>query len=220
MSTITVVHAGVVDYARAWQVQRQLHEALVGGDGPQTLLLLEHPAVYTAGRRAEPEELPHDGTPVVEVDRGGKVTWHGPGQLVGYPIVRLPEAFDVVGHVRRLEAALLRACGDLGVAATTVPGRTGVWTADGRRKLAAIGVRVRRGAAMHGFALNCDPDITAFQRIIPCGITDAGVTSLSLEAGRQVSVEEAIPIVEGHLIAVLDAADRSATTPEKVAAGV
>jgi len=199
-----------VEYERAWQVQRELHDDVVAGRAPDTVLLLEHPPVYTAGRRTARYERPTDGTPVVDVDRGGRITWHGPGQLVGYPVVRLSGSLDVVAYVRRLEEALIAVCAELGLAAVRVEGRTGVWLpADpaggaGRRerKVAAIGVRVARGVTMHGFALNCDPDLTWFDRIVPCGIDDADVTSLSAELGRDVPVTEVLPLVERHLLAV------------------
>lgn len=200
---------GNVDYARAWDLQREVHADVVSGQAPDTVLLLEHSPVYTAGRRTEPFERPVDGTPVIDVDRGGKITWHGPGQLVGYPIVRLPMPLDVVAHVRRLESALIAACDEIGVATTRVDGRSGVWVpADERgpdRKVAAIGVRVAQGVTLHGFALNCDCDLAYFDRIVPCGIRDAGVTSLSAELGRDVSVDEMLPIVEGHVLRVLEA---------------
>jgi lipoyl(octanoyl) transferase len=200
-----LIRAGVVAYDAAWAWQRELHEARVAGTIEDTVLLLEHESVYTAGRRTEAWERPSDGTPVIDVDRGGKITWHGPGQLTGYPIVALPEPVDVVGHVRRLEDVLLAVCDQLGVTAQRVEGRSGVWLpADSRRperKVAAIGVRVARGVAMHGFALNCDCDLAAFDRIVPCGIRDAGVTSLSAELGRPVPVAEALPIVERGLVA-------------------
>jgi lipoyl(octanoyl) transferase len=200
---------GNVDYARAWDLQREVHADVVSGLAPDTVLLLEHSPVYTAGRRTEPFERPVDGTPVIDVDRGGKITWHGPGQLVGYPIVRLPMPLDVVAHVRRLESALVAACDEIGVATTRVDGRSGVWVpADERgpdRKVAAIGVRVAQGVTLHGFALNCDCDLAYFDRIVPCGIRDAGVTSLSAELGRDVSVDEMLPIVEGHVLRVLEA---------------
>lgn len=190
---IDVRRLGVVDYRVAWQQQRDLADARVAG-GNDTLLLLEHPAVYTAGRRTEPHERPVDGTPVVDTDRGGKITWHGPGQLVGYPIIGLAEPLDVVNYVRRLEEALLKVCADLGVDAVRVPGRSGVWVPGGEgrpdRKVAAIGVRVSRATTLHGFALNCDCDLDAFSAIVPCGICDAGVTSLSAELRRPVSVED------------------------------
>ena len=220
-----------VDYERAWQLQRDLHEDVVAGRAPDTVLLLEHPPVYTAGKRTARYERPTDGTPVVDVDRGGRITWHGPGQLVGYPVVRLSGSLDVVAYVRRLEEALIAVCAELGLVAVRVEGRTGVWLpadapADaptdapaggpaggpGRRerKVAAIGVRVARGVTMHGFALNCDPDLTWFDRIVPCGIDDADVTSLQAELGRDVTVPEALPLVERHLLAV-DLAGRPAS---------
>lgn len=207
---IDVRHLGneCVDYSAAWDMQRDVHAGVVAGLVPDTLLLLEHAPVYTAGRRTEPFERPVDGTPVIDVDRGGKITWHGPGQLVGYPIVRLPMPLDVVAHVRRLEGALIAACDEVGVATTRVDGRSGVWVpADDRgpdRKVAAIGVRVAQGVTLHGFALNCDCDLGGFDRIVPCGIRDAGVTSLSTELGRDVSVDEMLPIVEGHVLRALD----------------
>ncbi|MBX6751053.1 MAG: lipoyl(octanoyl) transferase LipB [Micromonosporaceae bacterium] len=200
---LTLVRAGVVDYLTAWDEQRRLHEQVADGTAPDTVLLLQHPSVYTAGKRTEPWERPVDGTPVIDVDRGGKITWHGPGQLVGYPIVRLPDPVDVVAYVRRVEQLLIDTCADLGLATTRVEGRSGVWVpADDRgpdRKVAAIGIRVARGVTLHGFALNCDCDLRAFDAIVPCGIRDAGVTSLSAELGRQVTVDEVLPIVEQHL---------------------
>jgi len=200
---------GNVDYARAWDLQREVHADVVSGLAPDTVLLLEHSPVYTAGRRTEPFERPVDGTPVIDVDRGGKITWHGPWQPLAYPIVRLPMPHDVVAHVRRLESALIAACDEIGVATTRVDGRSGVWVpADERgpdRKVAAIGVRVAQGVTLHGFALNCDCDLAYFDRIVPCGIRDAGVTSLSAELGRDVSVDEMLPIVEGHVLRVLEA---------------
>jgi lipoyl(octanoyl) transferase len=208
--TLEVHRLGLLDYEEAWARQRAVHAARVEGTGPDTLLLLEHPPVYTAGKRTEPHERPFDGTPVIDVDRGGKITWHGPGQLVGYPIVRLADPVDVVAHVRRLEGALIGVCADLGLATEQVEGRSGVWVrADGRgpdRKIAAIGVRVARGVTMHGFALNCDPDMTAFANMVPCGIVDAGVTSLSAELGRDVPVAEVVDAVEAAMRRVLEAA--------------
>lgn len=193
-----------VDYQRAWDVQREVHARVVAGEQPDTTLLLEHAAVYTAGKRTEPHERPFDGTPVIDVDRGGKITWHGPGQLVGYPIVRLPDPVDVVGHVRRLEQLMIDVCGDLGLdGATRVEGRSGVWlAADGprpERKLGQIGIRVSQDVTMHGFALNCDCDLSWAQAIVPCGIPDAGVTTLSQELGRDVTVVEVLPFVEKRL---------------------
>jgi lipoyl(octanoyl) transferase len=207
VSDLQVLRLGLVDYQEAWDRQREIHAGVVDGTTPDTLLLLEHPPVYTAGKRTEPHERPFDGTPVIDVDRGGKITWHGPGQLVGYPIVRLPDPVDVVAHVRRLEEALMKVCAGLGVATEQVEGRSGVWVrADDRgpdRKVAAIGVRVAKGVTMHGFALNCDPDMTAFGNMIPCGIVDAGATSLSQELGRDVPIAEVLDVVEASMRAVL-----------------
>ena len=197
-----------VPYQEAWDLQRRLHQERVDGTTTDTVLLLEHEPVYTAGRRTEPHERPLDGTPVVDVDRGGKITFHGPGQLVGYPVVALPEHVFVVDYVRRLEEALIRSCADLGVPAGRVRGRSGVWLpADAlrpERKVAALGVRVSRGVTMHGFAINCDVDLAEFERIVPCGISDAGVTSLSAELGRHVDVVEVADVVQPHLQRLLD----------------
>jgi lipoyl(octanoyl) transferase len=207
VSELRVVRAGTVPYEDAWAWQKELHQERVAGTGPDTLLLLEHPPVYTAGKRTLPHERPFDGTPVIDVDRGGKITWHGPGQLVGYPIVALPDPVDVVAHVRRMEQALMGVCAGLGVATALVEGRSGVWVlADDRgpdRKVAAIGVRVARGVTMHGFALNCDPDMAAFSNMVPCGIPDAGATSLTAELGRDVPVSEVIDAVEAAMREVL-----------------
>ena len=198
-----------VDYQSAWGLQRTVHAGVVDGTRPDTVLLLEHASVYTAGRRTEPLARPFDGTPVIDVDRGGKITWHGPGQLVGYPIVRLPAPLDVVAHVRRIERMLIEVCTEFGVAATQVAGRSGVWVpVDDRgpdRKVAAIGIRVTQGVTMHGFALNCDCDLGWFDRIVPCGIRDAEVTSLTRETGREVAVAEVLPVVERHLRLLLTA---------------
>ena len=221
MAELRVVHAGTVPYEEAWARQRELHAQRVAGEVPDTLLLLEHPSVYTAGRRTEPHERPLDGTPVVDVDRGGKITWHGPGQLVGYPIVALPDPVDVVAYVRRLEGALIEVCAGFGVHAGRVEGRSGVWLpADapgsgfrGERKIAAIGIRVAQGVTMHGFALNCDPDLGAFGAIVPCGIPDAGVTSLSAELGRDVSIADAIPPVEAVMTRVLTGSPERSAAP-------
>ncbi len=198
-----MIRAGLVPYEQAWAEQRRLHEERVAGARPDTVLLLEHPAVYTAGKRTEPWERPTDGTPVVDVDRGGRITWHGPGQLVGYPIVALAEPIDVVAYVRRLEGVLIGVCAELGLATSRVEGRSGVWvTADGRgpdRKVAAIGIRVSHRVTMHGFALNCDPDLNAYSGIVACGIPDAGVTSLTRELGRRVGVGDVVDAVESAL---------------------
>ncbi|WP_214404822.1 lipoyl(octanoyl) transferase LipB [Pseudonocardia lacus] len=206
---VRVDRLGTVEYLAAWDAQRAHAEARRAGTGPDVLMLLEHPSVYTAGKRTQPEDRPTDGTPVVDVDRGGRITWHGPGQLVGYPIVALAEPLDVVDYVRRLEEALIAVVAGLGVtAAGRVEGRSGVWLpADAtrpERKIGAIGVRVQGGVTLHGFALNCEPDLGAFDRIVPCGITDAGVTSLAAELGRPVPVAE---VVDPMATAVLDALD-------------
>jgi lipoyl(octanoyl) transferase len=244
-----------VPYEEALAEQQRLHALRVADEIPDTVLLLEHPPVYTAGRRTRREDYPLDGTPVVEVTRGGEITWHGPGQLIGYPIVKLAQPLDVVAYVRRLEEALIRVCTDFGVETSRIEGRSGVWrlgdslpgaTVDADRvvnigaltlrmgaklgldprlagpeyapsnagqrgddrKITAIGVRVARGVTMHGFALNCNPDMTWFDRIVPCGIRDAGVASLSTELGREVTIAEALPFVERHLREVLDPAER------------
>jgi lipoyl(octanoyl) transferase len=203
-----VVRAGLVPYETAWELQRTLHAERVAGVAADTVLLLEHPPVFTAGRRTAASERPTDGTPVVDVDRGGKITWHGPGQLVGYPILRLPEPVDVVAYMRRLEHMLMAVCADFGVETAQVAGRTGVWLLGTGgapdRKIAALGVRIARGVSLHGFALNCDPDLRWYERIVPCGIADADVTSLSRELGRDVSVAEVIPVVERQLSALTD----------------
>lgn len=204
---LRVVRAGTVDYLTAWQEQRRLHAGRVAGHEPDTVLLLQHPSVYTAGKRTRPTDRPFDGTPVIDVDRGGRITWHGPGQLVGYPIVRLTDPIDVVAYVRRIESMMVSVCAEFGVATSRVKGRSGVWVlADDRgpdRKVGAIGIRVSRGVTLHGFSLNCDCDLAEFGRIVPCGISDASVTSLSHETGRQISVDEVLPAVERHLPAIL-----------------
>ena len=226
---LQVRHLGIgarpVDYESALAEQRRLHALRVAGQIPDTLLLLEHPAVFTAGKRTEVHERPTDGTPVVDVDRGGKITFHGPGQLVGYPIVALPDHVYVVDYVRRLEEALIRVCADLGLATGRVAGRTGVWrpaAGDGiERKLAAIGIRVSGKVAMHGFALNADVDLDWFARIIPCGIADAGVTSLTEELGREVTVGEVLDSTERHVRELLSWTPyvRSDDLPRPTAAG-
>ena len=195
-----------LDYQSAWDLQRNMHQGVVAKSLPDSVLLLEHPSGYTAGRRTESFERPTDGTPVVDVDRGGKITWHGPGQLIGYPILHLPSPMDVVSHVRRLEDVLIGICADFGLATSRVKGRSGVWVLDQieDRKIAAIGVRVAQGVTMHGFALNCNNDLTWFDRIVPCGIQDAGVTTLSKELGRDISVAEVADRAEFHLHRVFD----------------
>ena len=215
------VHGGfgdeAVDYLAAWERQREIHAAVADGQLDDTVWLLEHPAVFTAGKRTAPSDRPADpgGAPVIDVDRGGMITFHGPGQLVGYPIVRLPDHVKVVDYVRRLEEALIGVCADLGVETARVPGRSGVWLrADDRRperKIAALGIRVSRGVTMHGFSLNCDVDLGWYDRFVPCGISDAGVTSLSVELGRDVTVAEVLPLAERHLTDLLGWAPYDAT---------
>jgi lipoyl(octanoyl) transferase len=209
----------LVDYRVAWDMQRQVHKDVTEGDAGPVVFLLEHAAVYTAGRRTEPEDLPVDGTPVIDVDRGGKLTWHGPGQLVGYPIVRLSDMKGIREYVSILEEALINVALGYGIAATRIKGRSGVWVAgtDGGqdRKLAAIGIRVDHGVTMHGFALNCSNDLAPYAQIIPCGITDAGVTSISLETGTTVTPADVLDRVEQELDALLSPiVSLTATTPE------
>jgi lipoyl(octanoyl) transferase len=195
-----------VAYADALTIQREMHADVVAGNRPNTLILLEHPPVYTAGRRTTLEERPIDGTPVIDVDRGGKITFHGPGQLVGYPIVRLTNGSDVVGFVREIEIALIDVCKEFGIHAERYCERSGVWLRDeqGDRKIAAIGIRVAKGVTMHGFALNISTDLSAFDRIVPCGFKDTGVTSMKAELNRQISMDEVIPVVDRHLSAALE----------------
>lgn len=202
---IALIQQGLVDYQVAWDLQRRIQEEVISGERPNTLLLLEHPSVYTAGRRTEQHERPSDGTPVIDVDRGGKITWHGEGQIVGYPIVKLKNSNDVVGFVREIETALIAVCAELGLHAVRYCERSGVWVRDaqGDRKVAAIGIRVAKGVTMHGFALNVNPDLAAFSRIVPCGLPDAEVTSLSAELNRPIESTEVLPIVEKHLYEAL-----------------
>ncbi len=209
---LVFIHAGfgehAVPYQRAWELQRRLHDRRVADEIPDVCLLLEHPPVYTAGKRTEPLDRPigDPGAPVIDVDRGGKITWHGPGQLVGYPIVKLREPVDVVAYVRTIEEALINACADLGLATKRVEGRSGVWVPGvPDRKVGAIGIRVSRGVTMHGFEINCDCDMSWFDRIVPCGIRDAGVTSLTTELGRQVTVAEVLGLSERRLAEALGA---------------
>lgn len=211
------IGADAVEYLAAWELQREVHAEVVAGTRDDTVLLLEHPPVFTAGKRTDPHERPLDpgGAPVIDVDRGGKITFHGPGQLVGYPIVRLPDHVKVVDYVRRVEEALIAVCTDFGVTTARIPGRSGVWMrADDRgpeRKLAALGIRVSRGVTMHGFAINCDVDLGWYDRFVPCGIADAGVTSLSTELGRHVPVTEVLPAVQRHLSTYLSWGSYAAT---------
>ena len=202
---IVVDHIGLKEFESALELQRKIHGEVASGTRSNTLLLLEHPSVYTAGKRTQSFELPTDGTRVVQVDRGGRITWHGPGQLVGYPIVKLLKPTELVGFVRTLESALIKVCAEVGVKAVRVDGRSGVWISDskGDRKIAAIGIRVASGVTMHGFALNVSPDLSKFSQIVPCGIDDAAVTSLAIELDRTVDIAEISPIVEKHLVEAL-----------------
>jgi len=204
-SAIVISRAGLVGYEAALEMQRQFHKEIVAGARSNSLILLEHPSVYTAGKRTQDFERPSDGTPVIDVDRGGRITWHGPGQLVGYPIVKLLKPTELVGFVRTLESALIEVCAIFGISAQRVDGRSGVWVCDekGERKIAAIGIRVASGVTMHGFALNVSPDLTAFGQIVPCGIDDAAVTSMARELGREIAVSEVISIVEKEITAAL-----------------
>ena len=194
-----------MDYEAALQLQRKIHSEVVAGSRPNTLILLEHPSVYTAGKRTQDFEKPTDGTPVITVDRGGRITWHGPGQLVGYPIVKLLKPTELVGFVRTLESALIKVCSEFGINAIRIDDRSGVWIHDikGDRKIAAIGIRVASGVTMHGFALNVSPDLSAFSQIVPCGIDDADVTSMAAELGREIDISEVNPVVEKYLIEAL-----------------
>jgi lipoyl(octanoyl) transferase len=202
---IEISRAGLVEYEQALAMQRQFHQEVVAGTRPNSLILLEHPSVFTAGKRTQDFERPTDGTPVIDVDRGGRITWHGPGQLVGYPIVKLLKPTELVGFVRTLESALIEICSHFGIESQRVEGRSGVWICDetGERKIAAIGIRVASGVTMHGFALNVSPDLTAFEQIVPCGIDDAAVTSMARELGREISIPEVASIVEKAITAAL-----------------
>jgi lipoyl(octanoyl) transferase len=203
---LRVEELGVIDYLSAWQVQKDLQEKVILNIDPNTLLLLQHPSVYTAGRRTEITDRPLDNTPVIDVDRGGKITWHGLGQIVGYPIIKLKSSTDVVGFVRELETALIEICDEFGIKAERYCERSGVWLRDakGDRKIAAIGLRVAKGVTMHGFALNVNPDLSAYSKIIPCGIADAKVTSLSAELGRDIKINEVMPVLKKHILPMLD----------------
>ena len=203
---LKVSELGVMDYSSAWDLQKQVHQDVLNLTSRNTLLLLEHPSVYTAGRRTEILDRPVDDTPVIDVDRGGKITWHGPGQLVGYPIVKLKNSTDVVGFVRELETALISVCAEFGIKADRYCERSGVWVRDGKgdRKIAAIGLRVAKGVTMHGFALNVNPDLSAFEKIIPCGISGAKVTSLTAELGREITINEVLPVIKKHVQPMLD----------------
>jgi lipoyl(octanoyl) transferase len=204
-SAIVISRAGLVGYEAALEMQRQFHKEIVAGTRSNSLILLEHPSVFTAGKRTQDFERPIDGTPVIDVDRGGRITWHGPGQLVGYPIVKLLKPTELVGFVRTLESALIEVCSHFGIKSQRVDGRSGVWVCDekGERKIAAIGIRVASGVTMHGFALNVSPDLAAFGQIVPCGIDDAAVTSMARELGREIAVSEVISIIEKEITAAL-----------------
>ncbi|MEI7641836.1 MAG: lipoyl(octanoyl) transferase LipB [Actinobacteria bacterium] len=204
--TISIQNLGLVNYEDAWEKQREIQAGVAAGENPNTLLLLEHPPVFTAGRRTAESDRPIDGTPVINVDRGGKITWHGPGQIVGYPIVKLKNGNDVVGFVREIEIALINTCQEFGVNAERYCERTGVWIRDakGDRKLAAIGIRVAKGVTMHGFALNVNPDLSWFKKIVPCGIPDAEVTSLSVELGRNIAIVEILESLTRNITTALD----------------
>jgi lipoyl(octanoyl) transferase len=203
---LKVTELGVVDYLSAWKLQKQIHQDVVNLQSENTLLLLEHPSVYTAGRRTEILDRPLDETLVIDVDRGGKITWHGPGQLVGYPIVKLKNSTDVVGFVRELETALISVCAEFGIKADRYCERSGVWVRDDKsdRKIAAIGLRVAKGVTMHGFALNVNPDLSAYEKIIPCGISGAKVTSLTAELGSEITINEVLPVIKKHIQPMLD----------------
>jgi lipoyl(octanoyl) transferase len=203
---LRVEELGVIDYLSAWKIQKEIQEKVIKNIEPNTLLILQHPSVYTAGRRTEITDRPLDNTPVIDVDRGGKITWHGLGQIVGYPIIKLKNSTDVVGFVRELETALIEICDEFGVKAQRYCERSGVWLRDekGDRKIAAIGLRVAKGVTMHGFALNVDPDLSAYSKIIPCGIADAKITSLSAELGRNITIDEVTPVLKKHILPMLE----------------
>ena len=202
---VALKRLGLVDYEEAWQIQRQFHMEVVAGARPNTLLLVEHPPIFTAGRRTLDNERPIDGSKVIDVDRGGKITFHGPGQIVGYPIVKLRNSLDVVGFVRELENSLIEVCKEFGLLAERYCERSGVWIRDskGDRKIAAIGIRVAKGVTMHGFALNIDPDLSFYEKIVPCGIADAGVTSFANELGQSPAIEDVLPVLERHIYEAL-----------------
>ena len=203
---LRVEELGVTDYLSAWQMQKEIQEKVINNIEPNTLLILQHPSVYTAGRRTEITDRPLDNIPVIDVDRGGKITWHGLGQIVGYPIIKLKNSTDVVGFVRELETALIEICDEFGIKAQRYCERSGVWLRDekGDRKIAAIGLRVAKGVTMHGFALNVNPDLSAYSKIIPCGIADAKVTSLSAELGRNITIDEVIPVLKKYILPMLE----------------
>lgn len=205
-SMLKVDELGVIDYLSAWQMQKAIQEKVTNNREPNTLLILQHPSVYTAGRRTEITDRPQDNTPVIDVDRGGKITWHGLGQIVGYPIIKLKNSTDVVGFVREIETALIEICDEFGINAQRYCERSGVWLRDakGDRKIAAIGLRVAKGVTMHGFALNVNPDLSAYSKIIPCGIADAQITSLANELGRNITIDEVMPVLKKHILPMLE----------------
>ena len=203
-SDIAVINSGLLDYEKSWAMQREIHQNVVEG-ATNTLVLIEHPSVYTAGRRTDLLERPQDGTPVIDVDRGGRITWHGPGQLVGYPIVRLEKKNELVGFVRNLEEAIIETLAEFGIIGISIAGKTGVWIKDerGERKICAIGIRVAKGVTMHGFALNVCPDLTHFNQIVPCGMPEAETTSMQKELNRTISIEEVTPVIQRHMVTAL-----------------
>ncbi|MFM8329293.1 MAG: lipoyl(octanoyl) transferase LipB [Actinomycetales bacterium] len=204
-SAIETMRLGTLNYQSAWDLQKSIHNEVANGSRKNSLLLLEHPPVYTAGRRTLIEERPTDGSEVIDVDRGGKITFHGPGQIVGYPIVKLRESENVVGFVREIETSLIEVCNEFGIPGERYCERSGVWIRDGGgdRKIAAIGIRVAKGVTMHGFAINVDPDLSFYERIVPCGIKDASVTSMRKELNRQISIDEVIDVVETKILSAL-----------------
>ena len=207
---IETMHLEILDYQEALDLQRTIHAHVAQNQRENTVILLQHHSVYTAGKRTTPSERPLDGTPVIDVERGGKITWHGPGQLVGYPIVRLAKPTELVGFVRELETALIKVCASFGIATERIAGRSGVWVRDekGERKIAAIGIRVAQGVTMHGFALNVNPDLAAFNRIVPCGISDATVTSMEIELGKKITYADVLREVELHIVSALEKVSR------------
>ena len=205
VNQITVIHAGLLDYEKSWAMQREIHSRIAESQSENALILVEHPSVFTAGRRTDILERPQDGTPVIDVDRGGRITWHGPGQIVGYPIVKLEKRNEVVGFVRTLESALIATLKDFGIIGISIAGKTGVWIKDERseRKITAIGVRVAKGVTMHGFALNVCPDLSNFDRIIPCGMPEAETTSMANELNREITIDQVIPVLEKYMVEAL-----------------
>ena len=202
---MVVKNLALLDYNQALLIQRSTHEQVSAGVMPNTLFFVEHPSVFTAGKRTLDEERPMDGTPVIDVDRGGKITWHGPGQIVGYPILRLAKPTELVGFVREIEGALIDTCKEFGLNVQRIKGRSGVWTCNENnpKKIAAIGIRVAKGTTMHGFALNVNPDLGAFSQIIPCGIADAEVTSIAQELQHEITSQEVLPILERNIVSTL-----------------